>query len=522
VTEPLRVLLLNERCHRNPLAGGAETHLFEIFGRLSDAIDVELLCCGFAGAPPTDVFRGVRIRRLGTRLSFYALLPRVVRRHIAQVSVDLVVEAHNKVPFLTPLYAGRVPVLVIHHHLHGLTAFRQVNPAVAAASVLLERLIPHVYRGVREESIDVVPCGVDHDIHRPNAVEGRAPLVLSLGRLEPYKRLDLLLHAMRRVVTEMPQARLVIIGRGQQEHRLRALTDQLGLSGAVRFAGYVSDREKVSLLQRAALLVQCSRKEGWGLTVFEAYACGTPVVASHVPGLSDSVQDGITGRLVHGARPAAFAAAITRVARAYRADAGRFVQRDPIHSANKYEYVNSRPTYATDPTGLTSAVAPNDIVNQTNQAIGGGPDTVGILDVPTMQPPTVGTGPTLPPMCALLSFKIGGMVSCTSGQSCSCSFVLHTLVQVDAPAFWSCKVGFIGTSSYESTSATCGRKTCACRLAAVKCTGKAGCSGREIVAKFLLSACIGGEPLQMHAWIFKNPHDSKVPFDYSRGNCSEQ
>lgn len=331
MTEPLRVLLLNERCHRNPLAGGAETHLFEIFGRLSDAIDVELLCCGFAGAPPTDVFRGVRIRRLGTRLSFYALLPRVVRRHIAQVSVDLVVEAHNKVPFLTPLYAGRVPVLVIHHHLHGLTAFRQVNPAVAAASVLLERLIPHVYRGVRfltisdssrtdlvrrgvrEESIDVVPCGVDHDIHRPNAVEGRAPLVLSLGRLEPYKRLDLLLHAMRRVVTEMPQARLVIIGRGQQEHRLRALTDQLGLSGAVRFAGYVSDREKVSLLQRAALLVQCSRKEGWGLAVFEAYACGTPVVASHVPGLSDSVQDGITGRLVHGARPAAFAAAITRL-----------------------------------------------------------------------------------------------------------------------------------------------------------------------------------------------------------------
>src|SRR5258705_9590225 len=146
---PLRILLLNERCHANPLAGGAETHLFEIFGRLAArGVRTELLCCGFPGAAPTDEHRSVAITRLGTRLSFYARVTREVRRRLAAGAVDLIVEAHNKVPFLSPLYAGRTPVLVIHHHLHGWTAFRQVAPPIAAASVALEALIPHVYRSV--------------------------------------------------------------------------------------------------------------------------------------------------------------------------------------------------------------------------------------------------------------------------------------------------------------------------------------------------------------------------------------
>jgi glycosyltransferase involved in cell wall biosynthesis len=325
------VLLLNERCHANPLAGGAEVHLFEIFSRLvAQGVTVELLCSGFDGAPAHETHRGVAITRCGGRLSFYARAPGEVRRRVAAGAVDLIVEAHNKVPFLTPLYA-RVPVLVIHHHLHGWTAFRQVSPPIAAVSVALEALIPSVYRGVPfltisrssktdlvrrgvpEELVDVVPCGIDHEVHRPAPSAGRSPLLVSLGRLEPYKRLDRLLAAMPRVLREVPGARLRIVGRGQEEARLKALVTRLGLVGRVTFTGFVSDAEKVALLQRAALLVQVSRKEGWGLTVSEAYACGTPVVAADVPGLSDSVQDGVTGLLVRRPEPAPLAAAITRL-----------------------------------------------------------------------------------------------------------------------------------------------------------------------------------------------------------------
>ncbi|HEX5009897.1 MAG TPA: glycosyltransferase family 4 protein [Planctomycetota bacterium] len=327
---PLRVLLLNERCHRNPLAGGAETHLFEIFGRLAArGVRTELLCCGFPGAAARDEHRGVAISRVGTRLSFYARVTSEARRRLAAGEVDLIVEAHNKVPFLSPLWSGGTPVLVIHHHLHGWTAFRQVAPPIAAASVALEALIPRVYRrvpmltisassksdlvrrGVPEAHIDVVPCGLQPQ--QPGDLLEREPLVVSLGRLEPYKRIDLLLRAFPVVLEAIPAARLVVIGRGQQEARLRKLARRLQIAESVHFTGFASEEKKLAWLKRAALLVQCSTREGFGLTVVEAYSCGTPVVATDVPGLRDTVQDGVTGLLVRQARPGALAAAITKL-----------------------------------------------------------------------------------------------------------------------------------------------------------------------------------------------------------------
>ena len=115
------------------------------------------------------------------------------------------------------------------------------------------------------------------------------------------------------MLAAVPGARLVLVGRGQEEGHLKALAAGLGLGDQVVFAGYVSEDAKVRWLQRAALLVQCSTKEGWGLTVTEAYACGAPVVATAVPGLADSVQDGVTGILVRKAAPAPLAAAIRKL-----------------------------------------------------------------------------------------------------------------------------------------------------------------------------------------------------------------
>jgi glycosyltransferase involved in cell wall biosynthesis len=323
--------VLNERCHRNPSAGGVEVSLFERFGRLTQrGFEVELLCSGFPSATASEEHRGVRVTRVGSRLSYYTKVPGEVRRRVRAGHVDVVIEELSKVPFLTPLYA-EVPVLAVHHHLHGFTAFRQVSPVLAVGSVALEALIPWIYRrvpiitvskssksdlvrrGLPEEQIDVVPSGLDHDLLRPAMIPGRAPLIVSLGRLEPYKRLDLLLRAMPSVLAEVPAARLAILGRGQDEARLRRLVARLGLQASVSFEGFVTDAEKAAWLRSAALHVQCSTKEGWGLSVLEAGACGTPVVATDVPGLSDSVQDGVTGLLVRRARPQPLAAAISRL-----------------------------------------------------------------------------------------------------------------------------------------------------------------------------------------------------------------
>jgi glycosyltransferase involved in cell wall biosynthesis len=312
------LLLLNERDLRHPHAGGAEVNLFEVGRRLAArGYRPTLLCSRFAGAAPDERIDGIRVIRRGNRLTYYLQLPALVRRHLEPTSV--IVEHLCKIPFCTPLYA-RAPVLAITHHLFGATAFRQVPFVVAAMVVASERLIPPVYRrcrfvavspstrsdlvarGMSPDQIRVVPNGVDSQKYRlPTQPPPQPPTLLALGRVEPYKRLDLTLQVLARVRREIPRARLVVVGAGSGMAELQGEMRRLGLTEHVECTGIVSEEEKVRRIQMARLIVNTSEKEGWGLTVLEAAACGVPAVASDVPGLRDAVRSGQTGVLVpHG------------------------------------------------------------------------------------------------------------------------------------------------------------------------------------------------------------------------------
>ena len=105
----------------------------------------------------------------------------------------------------------------------------------------------------------------------------------------------------------MPTARLLIVGDGPERSALERFVERLGLAGAVRFLGVLKTEELVAVLNQVHLFLNASPKEGWGLTVVEANACGVPVVASDRPGLRDSVKDGATGFLVEYGDDAAFA-----------------------------------------------------------------------------------------------------------------------------------------------------------------------------------------------------------------------
>jgi glycosyltransferase involved in cell wall biosynthesis len=327
------ILILNERDLEHPMAGGAEIHLFEVFGRLAAAGDrVTMLCAGFDGGARDTVLAGVTVRRLGrTRYGYYPRVVAACRRYVAAERPDVLVEAHNKLPFLSPLYT-RIPRLVIVHHLFGRTAFRQVPVPVALAVVAAEALVPRLYRGVpfvaisessrqdmvrrglAPESVRVVPCGVDHTRYRlGDGQRATTPLVVFVGRIEAYKRLDVLLRAVRQVRDGGVDVRLIVVGTGADLPRSRALARVLGLEGPVEFMGFVAEQDKVRLLQQAQVCVQPSEKEGWGLTVIEANACGTPVIAADVPGLRDSVRHGETGLLVSPGDVSGLATALARV-----------------------------------------------------------------------------------------------------------------------------------------------------------------------------------------------------------------
>jgi glycosyltransferase involved in cell wall biosynthesis len=171
-----------------------------------------------------------------------------------------------------------------------------------------------VSMGLRPEDIDVIHNGLDHQSYTPNdSIRSEVPLVACVTRLKRYKGVHLLLQAMTRVMKEIPTARLQVAGSGDYAPKLHSLARQLGLDSCVEFTGFISEEEKADLYRRAHVSVNPSSKEGWGLSVIESNACGTPVVAANVPGLRDSVLDGETGLLYPFADIEAQAQAIIRL-----------------------------------------------------------------------------------------------------------------------------------------------------------------------------------------------------------------
>jgi glycosyltransferase involved in cell wall biosynthesis len=177
-----------------------------------------------------------------------------------------------------------------------------------------------VDRGVDPGRIRVIHPGVDCIRYRPDPTVGRTadPTFVYVGRLKRYKGVDLAIRALALAREQRPDLRLDIAGDGDHLEALQQLARDTGQGEAVRFLGYVSEEEKLRLFRTAWANVFPSPKEGWGITVMEAAACGTPSIASDSPGLRDSVRAGTTGWLV----PHGDAAALARQYLALAGDRG--------------------------------------------------------------------------------------------------------------------------------------------------------------------------------------------------------
>lgn len=326
----MRILLVNWQDSENPLAGGAEIHLHEIFGRLvAMGHTVRLLCGGWPGCPPRAQLDGIDVFRVGTRHTFPFLAHRYYRAHL-DAWADVLVEDINKVPLYTPRWHAKKTVALVPH-LFGSTAFQELSAPLAAAVWMAERPLGSVYRhipfeaisestaddlaerGIPRPSVEVIYPGVDTVAYTPNAGERAAkPLFSYLGRLKKYKGVHLVIRAFAGI--GVPDATLEIAGAGDYRPELEALARSLDLGDRVRFLGRISEADKLSLLRRSWALAFASPKEGWGITNLEAAACATPVVASNSPGIRESVRDGQTGFLVPHGDVSAMSAAMRRIA----------------------------------------------------------------------------------------------------------------------------------------------------------------------------------------------------------------
>jgi colanic acid/amylovoran biosynthesis glycosyltransferase len=159
-----------------------------------------------------------------------------------------------------------------------------------------------VQRGVSPETVHVIPCGVPTDESvppLPRERNGSSPQFMVVSRLVKLKGIDITIRAFASVVSEIPEARLVIAGEGPEREDLEALVRDLGLTAHVRFAGWLSQMEIRRELERSDVFVQHSLvPEGWPVSVAEASAMGLPVVVTGCGGLAEQVVDNVTGLIV--------------------------------------------------------------------------------------------------------------------------------------------------------------------------------------------------------------------------------
>jgi glycosyltransferase involved in cell wall biosynthesis len=298
----MRILFVAWRDLANNLAGGSEVLIDHLAAGLTErGHDVALLCANPIGEP-----RAYRVVPNGGTVDQYVRAPLAYLRKFRDR--DLVVDVANGLAFYTPFWRRR-PSICFVNHIHT-EQWDQWFPApVAAAGRMLEqKAMPAAYRSrlfvaVSPSTADgLVDLGVDRDRIRiiingtnlPDEVgtESVEPLFIGLGRLVPHKRFDLAVKAWEQVRPHVG-GRLVIAGKGPEAERLAATAGP-----GVEIAGRISEAEKEKLLSSAWLMVHPASHEGWGLVITEAAAYGTPSLAFRVPGLRDSIVDGMSGILV--------------------------------------------------------------------------------------------------------------------------------------------------------------------------------------------------------------------------------
>ncbi len=341
----MRLLFLNYEFP--PLGGGAATasrHLIREWTAMG--VEVRVITSHFPGLPWREeqdgavihrlpVFRRRRDRgRIGEMALYMAgaslLAPLIAARWKPDAALAFIgipsgpvawgLKRLTGVPYVVCLRGGDVPGFrcegVDGFHRLLAPATRRIWGQAAAVTANSQGLADLARVFMPDLAVPVIPNGVDTglffpDPARPAPADGAPVRLLAVGRLVGQKGFDLLFDALAQPGLE--RAELDLVGDGEWRGSLQAQAARLGLSGRIRFRGWLDRGDLATVYREADLFVLSSRDEGMPNVVLEAMASGLPVVSTAVAGARDLVTDGRTGLLVPVEDSGALAVALRRL-----------------------------------------------------------------------------------------------------------------------------------------------------------------------------------------------------------------
>ena len=322
----MRILWLAHRDPQNPRAGGAERTIYEVCIRLVEkGHKIVLLTGGWKGSMPVENLDGIEIRRFGKNIGPHLALPIFLLKHHYDLIVD---DLGHAVPWISSIILNRHNI-IFFRHLHARSLPGQVNFLLAKVITAIEKTYFIFYHdkvfitesttskndliklGIKKNKILMNPPGVNFNVFHPDG-KTQNPTLVYFGGMRKYKRPEESLFLLKNFQGRMKHVELVIIGSGPEEPNLRKLALELNLRDYVIFKGRVSETELSNIVASSWLNVHTSVTEGWGLSILEASAAGTPTVAYDVPGVKDVIEDGKNGiKVTDGSRKSLAEAAFT-------------------------------------------------------------------------------------------------------------------------------------------------------------------------------------------------------------------
>ena len=337
------ILILS--CFYEPFEGGAERYVKEITQRLKEKYNFIILTARLSfKLPKYEVKERIKIYRLGIGTKFdkllYPILAFFKSFSIKKDLIQAVLESYagltllfyrifdKKTPALLTLQTGRVSIPAF--------LFKKIHQAPDKIQAISKALAKRARR-FGAKNVEVVPNGID--LKRFENLERKSHqgfVVITVARLEKVKGIEYLIKAMSILrsdeirrrdpmsrsdlrwrsdlqISKSPNLQILNIGDGSERKNLEDLVRKLGLERRVKFLGLIPNEKIPEYLAAADCFVLPSLSEGLGIAILEAQACGVPVIASRVGGISDIIKDGKTGILVEPKNPEAISQAIIKI-----------------------------------------------------------------------------------------------------------------------------------------------------------------------------------------------------------------
>lgn len=318
----INMLFLSWRDIKHPLMGGAEVFTHEMFKQLDhDQYDITHI------SPMSqkrngemnledEVIDGIRYIRYGNMLT--VILYAILYYYHNHKQIDYVVDQCNTHRFFTPFWVKKTKRVLFIHQMTKEIWLTNLKFPFGAIGKLLESYMTKLYRnnltltvskstkddlielGFKEELVKILPEGINFMPWSEDAFESKDEIIFTyVGRFSSYKGINTALEAFCRLYHIVNSAKFYVVGKENKtyiEQVLEPIRDKYNVPKEnIVYFGFVSEEEKLHIMSKSRCLVFPSQREGWGLTITEAAAVGTPSIVYNSPGLRDAVDNGKTG-----------------------------------------------------------------------------------------------------------------------------------------------------------------------------------------------------------------------------------